>query len=212
MAVIGQRYKDVLFALAATRQYDADLGRLQLQKYIYLGDVLTVLWGILAPRQSHQTYRNGPYDQGIQNAVDVLAFRGFVTVVQSRFRIDGAVYSSYRISELGLELSGALVREGCFARKLHLYECIGSHVNELGWDRLRDLVYSEVTYLTKRGEAFGQYLQNNSLLTNESLRIVFGFNTLLEDESARLSRDNLTALFFQFLDNYQSVRQQQNDR
>lgn len=212
MAVTSQRYKDVLFALATAHQYEVALGRLQLQKYVYLNDTISILWEILAPKYAHKTYKNGPYDQGIQNAVDILAFRGFVQVVQSSIRIDGSVSSSYRISEFGLKLVDMLTTEDYFARKFDVYHCIGEQVQRRGWDKLKDLVYSEVTYSIKRGDSFGQYLQVNSLLTNESMRIIMGFNTLLEDKSARFSRYNLVILFFQFLDNYHSIKQQLQER
>src|SRR5688572_8648288 len=75
------RMRDVALCLHAAAPRHVALNRIRLQKYIYLADVLSIVYAALPPVDGHITYKNGPYDRAIQNAVDALAFRGFVHVM-----------------------------------------------------------------------------------------------------------------------------------
>lgn len=205
MSNVGQRYKDVLFALATAREYEQSLGRLQLQKIIYLSDVLAVLWETLGPKEGHQTYKHGPYDPAIQNAVDTLAFRGAVNIVESNLKQDQTIRVRYQISDIGIQIVQNVRDIPAFAKKSDMYEIIGLHVNRRGWHKLKDMVYSEATYVTRKSDGFGKSLGTESLLTNESLRVLVEFNDLIPREgNSQLSKENLTSIFFQILDNYQA--------
>ena len=74
------RMADVAFALAAAHDHRERLGKLRLQKFIYLADAVSLLYSFLPPQENHTTYMYGPYDAAIQRAVDSLAFRGFVAI------------------------------------------------------------------------------------------------------------------------------------
>jgi uncharacterized protein YwgA len=200
----GHRYKDVLFALATAYSHGQSLGKLQLQKLVYLTDTLSLLWEIVSPK-TFQTYKQGPYDFGIQNAVDVLAFRGAVNIVRSNVH-EGAetISATYEISEIGLQIIKHLIVEAVFARKYDLSQIIGRHINRRGWHNLKKLVYSEATYLTMKAHGLGRPLETDSILTNDSLQILMGFKDLVRDKSATgLSRTSLVSIFFQILDDYQ---------
>lgn len=206
MATIGQRYKDVLLSLAVAHNYGVDLGRLQLQKFIYLSDILSIIWETLAPRYGHYTYKNGPYDSGIQDAVDVLAFRGCVSIIQFTMRSGSTVTATYRISDIGLIIVNDMIKEDFFNRKYDMYKQIAHQVNKRGWDQLRNLVYSEASYSLRRADGNGQRLYSNSILKNESLRIILGFKSIIQSENVELTRKNLSFLFFDFLDNHQHLK------
>src|SRR5690242_9365902 len=74
------RMGDVMLALREAEKAAVSPTRIQLQKFVYLVDVLGQIVGLLKPVHGHKTYKNGPYDSAIQNAVDALAFRGFVRI------------------------------------------------------------------------------------------------------------------------------------
>ncbi|NOT05201.1 MAG: hypothetical protein HOP27_11440 [Anaerolineales bacterium] len=204
MSKMSLRYKDVLFALSAAKSHQQLLGRLQLQKYIYLADTLSLLWEVMNIN-GYETYKRGPYDPNIQNAVDVLAFRGFVLIKDSKYSSDGNVAVNYEISILGEEIVSKLILEEIFLRKYQLFYLLSEYIEERGWGKLLDLVYSEATYLTGRVAGYGHALKLNSLLSNETIQILFGFNTLTRDRNVKFSRENLLSIFFQILDNYHAL-------
>lgn len=205
MSRTGYRYKDVLLALSTADKHGQQLGRLQLQKFVYLADTLSLLWELASPK-SYETYKQGPYDPNVQNAVDVLAFRGAVNIVKSNVHDGGNILSAtYQISKIGLQIAENILEEDVIARKYELYQIIGRHINQRGWSKLKELVYSEATYLTMKVQGWGRPLETDSLLTNDSLQILLGFNFLLKDKSAKLSKTNLVSIFFQVLDNYRLV-------
>ncbi len=206
MSKTGYRYKDVLLALSTADKHGQQLGRLQLQKFVYLADTLSLLWELASPK-SYETYKQGPYDPNVQNAADVLAFRGAVNIVESNLDDGGNILSTkYQISKIGSQILANILEEEVIARKYELYQTIGRHINQRGWYKLKELVYSEATYLTMKAQGWGSPLETDSLLTNDSLQILLGFNFLLKDKSATLSKTNLVAIFFQVLDNYQSAK------
>lgn len=202
MSDTGHRYKDVLFSLGVANQYNQSLGKLQLQKFIYLADTLYPLWE-MASTNGYETYKHGPYDPNIQNAVDVLAFRGAVDIIQSEIISRGNTRVSYRISEIGSKILNNILEESAVAKKYELYEMLGHFISQRGWDKLRDLVYSEATYLTAKTDGFGRSLSLNNFISNDSFQILDGFNDLVRDRSSKLNKQSLIAIFFQILDNYQ---------
>jgi len=209
MSRTGQRYKDVLLALATVQIYGEKLGRLQMQKLVYLVDSLSLLWGLLSPAPGFQTYKHGPYDPAIQNAIDVLTFRGAINIVSSEVKPDGSLIALYEISDTGIEIVRRMKNNSHFSERASLYETISNHVSQRGWGKLRDLVYSEATYIGKKADGWGTSLNTNSLLSNDSLRTLLEFNDLVRDRSLKLGRENLTSIFFRVLDNYLSVAQGQ---
>ena len=202
MSETGYRYKDVLYALAVAKAYNQHLGKIQLQKYIYLADTLAPIWNLISGDR-YRTYKNGPYDRNIQNAVDVFAFRGAVTIVKSDFHAADSIHVSYEISDIGQQIVVRLREQPEFSKKLELYEILGKYINKRGWNNLMTLVYSEPTFVSSKGEGYGVHLGLDSLLTNETLQILLGFNTLFKDNPSRLGKKSLVSIFFQLLDNYQ---------
>ena len=77
---IMNRMGDVVLALGEAEKSHIQPTRIQLQKFVYLADVLGQLVGAMKLREGHKSYFNGPYDAAIQNAVDSLAFRGLVRI------------------------------------------------------------------------------------------------------------------------------------
>lgn len=207
MSHIGKRYKDVLLSLASANNYDVGLGRLQMQKFVYLADSLSVIWDLLSPDYGFETYKHGPYDPAIQNATDVLVFRGAINITSSEIKSDGTVTALYEISDVGLMIVEKMVTEPSFYRQAELYNLISIHVAKRGWDKLRSLVYSDNTYLSNKVSGWGVSLKTNSLLTNDSLRTLLEYNNLVRNKELKLSKENLVAIYFHILDNYLEIIQ-----
>lgn len=72
------RIKDVALCLLAANKYGILLGRLEIQKIIYLVDSMSAYLFVLSGQKGHQTYFYGPYDKNIQNALDALTIRDIV--------------------------------------------------------------------------------------------------------------------------------------
>jgi hypothetical protein len=205
MSRTGRRYKDVLFALDVAHQFNQSLGKLQLQKFVYLTDVLSPIWNVISIGD-YQTYKHGPYDSSVQNAVDVLAFRGAVNVADSNLDKKENTRVSYVIAKIGIKIVEKLKLEPAFSIKHELYGILGQHIHRRGWGKLKDMVYSEATFLSAKSDGYGRSLELNSLLSNETFQALLEFNNLLGDRSAKLSKENLVSIFFQILDNYELLK------
>ncbi len=208
MSRIGKRYKDVLLSLASANNFDVGLGRLQMQKFVYLADSLSVIWDLLSPDIGFETYKHGPYDPAIQNAADVLVFRGAINISSSEIKPDGTVTAVYKISDVGLKIVKMMGTEPSLYRRAELYNLISTHVASRGWDKLRSLVYSDTTYLGKKMSGWGVSLNTNSLLSNDSLRTLLEYNNLVRNKELKLSKENLVAIYFHVLDNYLEIIQE----
>ena len=202
MSQTGKRYRDVILALASAHKYGEGLGRLQMQKFIYLADSLSILWDLLSPEISFQTYKHGPYDPAIQNAIDVLMFRGVINIIRSDIKPDGTLTALYEISDSGLTIVEKMKSEPYFLRRADLYNTMGTHVAKRGWGKLKDLVYSDATYVGRKVDGWGVSLNTNSLLSNDSLRILLEFNNLVRNKDLKFSKENIISIFFRILDNY----------
>ena len=207
MSQTGKRYRDVLLALSSAHNYGVGLGRLQMQKFIYLADSLSILWDLFGTEDNFQTYKHGPYDPAIQNAIDVLMFRGVIDIIRSEIKPDGTLIAVYKISDIGLAIAEKMKNEPYFLRRADLFDTIATHVAKRGWERLKELVYSDATYISRKVDGWGVPLNTSSLLSNDSLRTLLGFNYLVRNRDEKLSKENLTSLFFRVLDNYLSITQ-----
>lgn len=200
MFPINNRIKDVIITLKVANDFGEDLGRLRLQKFIYLGDIISVYWGLLNSSQGHKTYKNGPYDSDIQNAVDMLAFRGFVKIKESNYKEDNTVTASYGLTPVGIKLYKQLEKSALFKTRVDLYSCIGVHVNQHGWKNLKKIVYQEPTYCYNKANGWGHRLDYSSLFTNDTLRILDGFQRMFKsDVMSQLTVRNITSIYFKLL-------------
>jgi len=193
------RYSDVIISLYATRKNKSNLGRLQLQKFIYLCDTISLLWNQAALNNGYITYKHGPWDQKIQNAVDVLAFRGFVEIDSTETCNAKKVSAFYKITPDGCKLVEQFSQTLPFSKRLRLCNEVSDAVTQRGWNNLLSLVYSEPTYVQEGGIGWGRKLKMNSIMTNISLRVLTFFSAL--SRNSKISEANITILYFELLDN-----------
>lgn len=198
---IIQRYPDVIFALHAASRYDQSLGRIQLQKFIYLGDILSIIWHLITAKEGHETYNFGPYDPKIQNAADILSFRGFINIRFLDIVTDpNKTTSQYSINNNGLNFSENLCRKQFYNTKNHIYQNIALNVNRVGWGKLKTIVYSEITYLNEMGHY--RKIDSNSYSGNKTYQLLELFDNLTSENNQNISKENMVSIFFKIIENY----------
>src|ERR1700733_6759299 len=105
---ILNRMGDVALALSEAEKAHVQPTRIQLQKFVYLTDVLSQLVGTMKLLEGHKIYFNGPYDAAIQNAVDSLAFRGLVRIAGVWKTPSGSTGTKYALAVQGRRLVSRL--------------------------------------------------------------------------------------------------------
>lgn len=200
------RYKDVLFALRAANESGESPGRLQLQKLIYLADILSAAWRKIGKPAAFLPYKNGPYDPSIQNVVDTLAFRGLVEVTGLAFRQPRITESNYRLSDAGNGAVDAAAALQPMRDDLELYREIARQVDERGWKNIKALVYAEPTYEATGARNGSRRLRTDTRTTNLTLGVLNDFQEAFSREESRpISRSNLIQVFFALLDKHAGI-------
>jgi uncharacterized protein YwgA len=196
------RSKDVLFALAAAEEISQPLGRLPLQKMIYLADVLAPVWREASVPPGFSPYRNGPYDRRIQNTVDALVFRGIATVVAPpTFRRPDNVECKYSLTEAGRDAVKKIAEEKDFDDELGLFRAITAEISRRGWHHIKALVYAEPTYDRARATGNWSRLLTDSPSENLTREFLRGFRDAMRSPTDRpMSRANLIKMFFAVLE------------
>jgi hypothetical protein len=198
------RMSDVMLALGEAEKAHVLPTRIQLQKFIYLSDVLGQIVGELKPREGHKTYRNGPYDSAIQNAVDALSFRGLARIAGIWRTPSGHKATSYALAEPGRQFLKLVREHPAMTRTVRIVELVGQEMCSLGWDRIVELVYAEPTYVTTRPSGWGVQLNAEDGLTVSAAFLVAimrrAASTLSDGREA--SPEWLTDRFFAFLNDY----------
>lgn len=198
------RMADVMFALGEAEKAREHPTKIQLQKFVYLADVLSQIVGAMKPRDAHLTYRNGPYDPAIQNAVDCLAFRGLVRVAGVWRTPSGHLGTSYALSAPGRKFLQRIRSSPSLGRKSRIATLVGDELLHLGWDRIVALVYAEPTYVSTRPTGWGAPLPAEDGLTVSAaflvavMRRVAG--TLSEEHSP--PPEWISDRFFAYLSDY----------
>jgi hypothetical protein len=199
--------RDVGFALEAAGGYERRLNRIGLQKFIYLCDVVSTLYEILPPLQGHHTYKHGPYDPAVQNAVDSLAFRGLVRVYGVDRDQEGRISATYTLTEPGSLLARNLAAAQPFRARWRVAVDVARRVEGRGWQRLRELAYAEPTYANERVHGLGRPLRPEQRLGNTAgaLLATLRRTLTLGFREASPSGDLILELFFRYLDNYAKI-------
>lgn len=196
------RSKDVLFGLAAAEELSQPLGRLPLQKMIFLADVLAPLWREASVPPGFSPYRNGPYDRRIQNTVDALVFRGIATVVAPpKFRRADNVECKYSLTEAGKDAVQKIAKESDFDDELGLFRAIATEISRRGWHNIKALVYAEPTYDTAHATGNWERLLTDSPSENLTREFLRRFREAMRTPEDRpISRANLVKMFFAVLE------------
>jgi len=198
-----QRSKDVLLALSVAAGWRQTLNRLQLQKLVYLFDVLALSWRHVGSPRGFRPWHNGPYDASIQNAVDALAFRGFVAASDVAFRRTRNAEARYSLTDAGAEAVDRLAENSAIADDLELLRAIAAEIDARGWKKIRQIVYAEPTYNRARAKSEMSELPVNNVLENLSSRLLADLKRAFDLDSAQpMSARTLVQALFAILDQY----------
>ena len=202
-ARIAVRMRDVGLALFASRHFGQSLNRLRLQKFVYLLDQIGQLLLLLPPSKTHYSFKRGPFDPNIQNAVDALAFRGLVKIVALRKDADNGIHTEYSLTQPGeLWLERMQIIPGMAERRMAT-ELLASEIDRLGWARLRELVYAEPTYLDAKPRGFGEQLRQLEFTRPSSASLFQAISHALSTGFEREpSIELIVELYFDFLSQY----------
>jgi len=202
--------RDVGFALTAAAEFDQLLSRIRLQKLVYLLDVLVYLVELLPPSERHLTYKHGPFDAAIQNAVDCLAFRGLVRISELYREPNGQIHSNYGLTKAGARWVERLTGDQEFRIRARVAESIAREINSIGWDQLIPLVYAEPTFVTARTLGYGTRLNPHDPLRNSAALVLktmtHGLRVGFENTVA--NPELLFRLFFRYLKEFSRLRDQ----
>ena len=200
------RMRDVGLALYAARPYERSLSRIQLQKFLYLMDSLAGLYELLPPVEAHYTFRHGPYDPFIQNAVDSLSFRGFSRIHSLVRRSNGNIASEYSLTLSGDRWADRMRSHQALAERSQVAEVVAKQVNRIGWERLIPLVYAEPTFFTSRPEGYGRKLKPQRALTNSSAYVLQLIRQALPKQSTLVTKEIIAEYYFDYLEAYAQVQ------
>jgi hypothetical protein len=196
--------RDVTFALGAAAPYKPTLSKISLQKFIYLLDVVAILYDLFPSANGHVTYTYGPYDPTIQSAVDSLAFRGLALILSSRVH-GGGVSADYALTHSGRTWCEHLAAENAFQLRWLAARDIAARLDVLGWARVVELVYAEPTFVFARTRGIGRHLHPAAAEADSASALLrFVRQALTRAPGTTPSRALLMDLFFGYLDEYAS--------
>ena len=198
------RMNDVGITLSAAAAFEQKLNRVQLQKFIYLADVVGYLFEILPPPRAHVTYKRGPFDVGIQNAVDALVFRGLVEVSSVKKESNGNIHAIYGLTSAGGKWIDSTRDTQAFSQRWDAASEVAAQLEIYGWSRLVALVYAEPTFISSKAEGFGQKLALNNGLKNSAANLFALLDIGLRSgfpESTQ-NRELMVQMLFRYLDRY----------
>jgi len=198
------RMGDVIIALGEAERAKVRPTKIQLQKFVYLTDVLGQVVGVLKPSDGHKTYRNGPYDPAVQNAVDSLAFRGLARVAGVWRTPSGHLGTSYIIAEPGRQFLEKIRGHPALIPKVEIAALVGAELRDLGWDRIVKLVYAEPTFVATRPTGWGARLEAENGLAVSAAFFVAVMRRVAVTLGAERSAtpEWVTARFFAYLNDY----------
>lgn len=198
------RMGDVVLALREAEHASVFPTRIQLQKFVYLADVLGQIVGVFKPLAGHKTYQRGPYDAAIQNAVDSLAFRGMARIEGVWRMPNGGLATKYQITDSGRDLLVKMSTSPYLQRKIRIASLIGVELKHFGWNRIVKLVYAEPTYVAARPKGWGVALMPENGVEISTAFLVAIMRRVVEtlDNEREATPEWITNRFFAFLSDY----------
>lgn len=145
------RIKDTSLCLSVAKNYVLLLGRLEIQKVIYLIDSISAYLFVLSGKKGHQTYYYGPYDKNIQNALDALVIRDLVEMCDIKVA-NNTVSCNYFLTDIGICWTNNLINTSTSIQyRAQIADgVIYSLVQRNKMHKVKDLVYAEPLYATTK--------------------------------------------------------------
>lgn len=199
-------------ALSAAERFDQSLSKIQLQKFIYLQDVVEYFYRVFPPAKAYDTYKNGPYDVDIQNAADALVFRGLLNVSISKLST-GTLAANYRLSTFGkLWVSDLLSIDDTESRS-KASNLVADQIHIVGWKNLIKLVYADPTYVANQPKGHGQAIDITNRLEPSSAFLANLIRTKIQrgNKAVQITPEQLSKVFFRYLVEYSRLRKNRFD-
>jgi uncharacterized protein YwgA len=196
-----ERVRDVGVALYSSNTYNEILGRLKLQKLLYLTDTLAICKHLLCVKSGHETYYHGPYDQKIQNAVDLLGFWGLVRITDINVQ-EGKIASNYQITHEGeIWIEDLVTKSRSISQRLELTNAICDSLSQRNaFSKIKDLVYAEPTYSRLGQKGYGTNLELSNFDSNLSAQVVAKMESIYRSDKINLSIRYISDFLIEFLD------------
>jgi hypothetical protein len=199
---VALRMRDVGMALRTASTHGQLLNRIRLQKFIYLMDAVAIVFREIPQREGYVTFKHGPFDRKVQNAVDVLAFRGLVSIASLTKSAERNLSVEYRLTDAGIEWAERLARNPGGGERSAIAAEVGKRIDGLGWGRLRELVYAEPTFVGLRSDGWGRDLRPSQGLENSSARLIQVVIRSLSATGGQPTRQAVLDVYFRYLDRY----------
>lgn len=201
--VVTLRTRDVAVCLLVASECKCTFSKIQLQKLIYLMDVLSACLDIVSVENGHITYHHGPYDKNIQNAADMLVFWELADVINIRSNEKG-IMCEYFLTDIGLEWIIELIATDSNTKNRYeiCKNLVYSLTNRNQMKNLVPLVYAEPIFVKNKSMGYGVELNINDLNSNDFYLLVL----LLLDAYQIKNTEGLTAFFCDFIVDYLSMR------
>jgi len=149
------RIKDVILCLSSANAHQVSLGRLEMQKIIYLVDSMSAYLFVLSGNKAHKTYYYGPYDTNIQNAIDALLVRGFINASNIKISND-TISCDYFLTKSGLIWKDKILNDfkSIKYRQQIVNGILYSLVKRNLLNKVKDLVYAEPMYVEAKEHGY----------------------------------------------------------
>ena len=192
------RIKDTSLCLCSAQQYDLLLGRLEIQKIIYLIDSVSAYLFVLSSKKGHQTYFYGPYDKHIQNALDALVIRDLVEMYDVKVS-NNTITSNYCLTDAGIEWVNKLIYESSSIQ--YRAEIVDSVVYSLVQrnlvNKVKELVYAEPIY--KISKDYGYYYDLHFDVPNSGHQYLALIDHYLKSDSKRPNIGFIADMYIDYL-------------
>lgn len=181
-----ERKNEILFALRAIKKViNRPVTRIEVQKIIYLTNILAPLKDFILDYFEFTVWHNGPYSKEIQNSLNNLVSRRLVKMKQYKIkRSNGRSFetSKYVINIHGERVINKLIK---FKQKKEQYAWVYSIVrliNLYGIDNVVKIVYQEPTFKHLKENSFGSNIPINDIANNKLLFLAKEIKSIGEEE------------------------------
>lgn len=198
------RIRDVALCLLSATNYNVSLGRLEVQKIIYLADSMNVYLFVLAGSKGHRTYFHGPYDKNIQNALDALVIRDFSETQNLRI-FDGNIACDYTLTEIGLAWTNSMKSQSkLISHRAEIIDAIMySLIQRNLLSKVKQLVYAEPIYL--EGKEHGHYFDLNIASNNTGHSYLALIENYIKCDQSQIDIGFATDMYIDYLSKREEI-------
>lgn len=173
-----EKRNEILFVLMAAKQImNVSLTRIEMQKIIYLINILAPLKSLILDYFEFKVWHNGPYSKDIQNTLNNLVALNLVEMPDYKIKNNNnkiSEMSKYTISPLGENIVSQLILYDAKQEEYQWILSIVRLVNLYGINNIVEIVYQEPTfkYLKNKNDGFGSTIYINEIDDNKLISLI----------------------------------------